>query len=306
MNVNDIKKVLILGGGHMGQQIGFQCALSGFDVVVYDISEEVLQGTIKNMTKLASSFAEQKRITREEADKLLARITTTTSDTEAAKDADIISESVPENPEIKGKIFSRFNELCAERTVFTTNTSSLMPSMFADATGRPEKLCALHFHDVRSTNIVDVMPHPRTSPETTQLVAEFARKIGQVPIVMHKENIGFVFNAMLMTWFESALSLAANDVASVEDIDRSWMGVLRAPLGPFAVMDQVGLKTVYSITDYWAKITKKSQSIKNAEFLRKYVEAGKLGAKAKSGFYTYPNPAFFQPGFVSGLDTKKS
>jgi 3-hydroxybutyryl-CoA dehydrogenase len=305
MKVEDIKKVLILGGGHMGQQIGFVCAMSGYDVTIYDISQEVLDGSMKNIAKLAKAFADQKRITDEAAAKLLARIKTTTSDVEAAKDADIISESVPENPELKSKIFGRFNELCPERTIFTTNTSSLMPSMFAAGTGRPEKLCALHFHDVRTTNIVDVMPHPGTAKEVTALVAEFARKIGQVPIVMHKENIGFVFNAMLMTWFESALVLAANDVASVEDIDRSWMGVLRSPMGPFGVMDQVGLKTVYTITDYWAKITKKPQSMKNAAFLKKYVDAGELGAKTKKGFYTYPNPVFFQPGFIEGLDTKK-
>jgi 3-hydroxybutyryl-CoA dehydrogenase len=304
MKVEDIRKVLILGGGHMGQQIGFTCAIAGYDVAIYDISDEVLQGSLKSIAKLASIFVTQKRITQEEADRALARITVTTSDVDAAKDADIISESVPENPELKKKIFSRFNELCPERTIFTTNTSSLLPSMFADGTGRPGKLCALHFHDVRATNIVDVMPHPGTDAGVAELVAEFARKIGQVPIVMHKESVGFVFNFMLMTWFESALILAANGVASVEDIDRSWMGVLRAPMGPFAVMDQVGLKTVHTITDFWAQKTRKPQSLKNAEFLKQYVDAGKLGAKTKQGFYTYPNPLFFQPGFIEGLEKK--
>ncbi len=305
MKVEDIKKVLILGGGHMGQQIGCVCAMAGYDVTIYDISQEVLDGTMKNITKLAGFFVSMKKITDDQAQKLIARITTTTSDVDAAKDADIVSESVPENPEMKKKVFGRFNELCPERTIFTTNTSSLLPSMFAAETGRPEKLCAFHFHDVRSTNIVDVMPHPGTAKEVTQLVADFARKIGQIPIVMHKESIGFVFNFMLMNWFESALILAANDVASVEDIDRSWMGVLRSPMGPFGVMDQVGLKTVYTITDYWANITKKPQSMKNAAFLKKYVEEGRLGAKVKKGFYDYPNPVFFKPGFIDGLDQKK-
>ena len=172
-----------------------------------------------------------------------------------ARDIDIVSESVPEDPKLKGEIFSKIHGACPERTIFTTNTSTLLPSMFAQATGRPEKLAALHFHDVRISTIVDVMPHPGTSRETVELVRDFAVRIGQTPIVMERESPGYVFNFMLSNLFQSAQTLAANGVASVEDIDRSWMGVTHMITGPFGIMDSVGLDTVWKITNYWARDT---------------------------------------------------
>ena len=300
MKLEEIKKVLILGSGTMGQQIGFVCAMSGYRVVMYDLSEEILAKSVKGMEKLGSSwFVPTGKITPEQLKEIMSRISATSDPVEGAKDADIVSESVPEDPDIKAQVFARFHELCPERTIFTTNTSLLMPSKFAHLTGRPEKLCALHFHDVRTTTVVDVMPHPGTDPEVTRLVYDFAVNMGQIAILLHRENNGYVFNTMISNLFMTALTLATRDVATVEDIDRAWMGVTLMPVGPFGIMDQVGLKTVWTITDYWARRTRDAQALKNADYLKQHVDRGELGYKTGKGFYTYPAPEYTQPDFLT-------
>ncbi len=308
MELKDIKKVLILGAGAMGQQIGFVCAMHGYNVTLYDISDDILKTSLQRMEKLgASFFVPTGKITADELKEVMGRITTTSNPEAAAKDADIISESVPENPEMKAKVFAQFNELCPERTIFTTNTSLLMPSQFAESTGRPEKLVALHFHDARMTNVVDVMPHPGTNPAVTQLVHDFAVSIGQIVIRLHRESNGYVYNAMIANLLTAAMTLATTDVAGIEDIDRAWMGVTRMPIGPFGIMDQMGLKTVWTVNDYMARQVRGAQAdqIKaNADFLKQYVDRGELGAITKKGFYSYPMPKYAQPGFLAG-DVKK-
>lgn len=300
MKVEGIRKVLIIGAGTMGQQIGLQCAMHGYETVYHDLNAEILEKSLARVHKLAGWYASTGRIPAGRLEEVLGRISAAPDAAEAARDADIVSESVPEDPGVKAEVFARFNALCPERTVFTTNTSMLVPSMFAEATGRPGKLCALHFHDLRATTVVDVMPHPGTDAEVTALVMSFAESIGCIVISLNRENNGYVFNTMLSSLFFSALTLASKGVTSVEDIDRAWMGVTYMPMGPFGIMDQVGLKTVWSITDYWAKRTKDRQAQMNADFLKAYVERGDLGYKTGKGFYSYPNPAYQQPGFLTG------
>ena len=306
MKIEDIKRVLILGAGTMGQQIGLQCAMYGYEVVYYDLTQEILDKALKRVSKLGSWFVSSGVLTEEKLRQTLARISATPDPVKAAQNTDLVSESVPEDPQLKGKIFAQFNKLCPERTIFTTNTSMLVPSMFAAATGRPEKLVALHFHDTRSTNVVDVMPHPGTAPEVTQLVHDFAVSIGQIVIVLHRESNGYVFNTMLSSLFTSALTLASRDVTGIEDIDRAWMGVMHTPMGPFGIMDQIGLSTVWTITDYWAKKTGDPQAQANADFLKQYVDRGHLGFKTNCGFYSYPNPAYTDEKFLSGKETAES
>ncbi len=300
MNIEDIRRVLILGSGTMGQQIGLLCALKGFDVVLYDLNQEILDKAMERIGRKAKKMVKMNQYTEIQADQAVARIVTTTDPETAAKDVDIINESVPEDPVLKGKIFAQFDKLCREDTIFTTNTSSLLPSQFAEASGRPDRLCALHFHDTSMTNVVDVMPHPGTSAETMALVKAFAEKLDQVAIVLTKEHNGYVFNNMFMALLDSALGLASKDVTSVKEIDRAWMGVMHTFIGPFGLMDSVGLDTVYKITDYWAQKLNNPKAKANAAFLKKFVEQGKLGLKTGAGFYTYPNPEYIQPNFVSG------
>ena len=287
MKLEDIRKVLVVGAGTMGQQIALQVSLYGFDVCLYDIQKDILNNARRRIKDLGQKLIQDRKWTNKQIEQALGRIKFTTDPEEAAYNADFLSESVPEDPDLKSKVFAQFNELCKDEAIFTTNTSSLIPSMLAHKTGRADRFAALHFHDIRITRIVDVMPHPGTSKETLALIVDFAKAIGQDPIVLRKENHGYVFNAMLMEWLKSALTLAANGVATIEDIDKAWMGVMNSPIGPFTIMDSIGLDTVWKITDYWAKKTNDPQAKKNALFLKSYVDQGKLGIKSGEGFYFY-------------------
>jgi len=295
MNIEDIKKVLIIGSGTMGQQIGAVCAVHGLDVVLYDVSADALKNGAARTEKLVPRLAQIYGRDPKSAGRIIP-----TTDPNDASDVDFVSESVPEDPALKEKIFTQFNGICPERAIFTTNTSSLLPSMIADKTGRPDRFAALHFHDVRVTKIVDVMPHKGTSPEITEAVTGFARRIGQIPVRLHKENHGYIFNAMFMNLIASALTLWTRDVASIQDIDRSWMGVMHTPIGPFGLLDQIGIDTVHKLTEYWANKTNNKQGMANAEKLKPYVTGGKLGAKTGEGFYKYPGPEYSEKGFVEG------
>ena len=296
-----VERVLIVGAGTMGQQIGYQCAACGLGVTLYDTSEEVLEKALITMEKFGKLMVAGGRVSQEAADGAMARVRTTTDLAEAGKDADLVSESVPEDPKLKAKVFAALNEVCPEHTLFTTNTSTLVPSMIAEATGRPDRFAALHFHVVLTTNIVDIMPHPGTSEETLEAVRKFVFQIDQYPIELKKEQNGYVFNTMLTQLFGSALTLASREVASVEDIDRAWMGIMKTAVGPFGIMDSIGLETIWKVTDYWAQVTKASQGRRNGDFVKAYVDAGHLGVKTKKGFYNYPDPAFISPEFMKGI-----
>ena len=306
MNIEQIRLVLVVGAGTMGQQISLQCAMHGYDVVIYDLSHDSLKNAMTQIKAYAAQLVTEGHLIQEVADTVLARITFTNNPKEAAEKADLLSESVPEDPELKAKVFAQFNKLCPPRTIFTTNTSGLVPSMFAEATGRPSQFAAFHFHQiVWIANVVDIMPHPRTSKETVDLLHAFAKRIGQIPIFVRKENPAYVFNAMYNAWNEAAIKLLIKGVASVEDIDRAWMGVTKMPMGPFGGLDLVGLETVWRIADHMAKQTKDPEYQAMAAFFKDYVDKDWLGVKSGRGFYTYPNPAFQQPGFLTGENQQK-
>jgi len=287
MTLEDIKNILILGAGTMGQQIGFWFAAKGYDVTIYDISDDILTTAKNRIEKLSKNIVAFNRMDQQTASVALPRISFTTTPQKAGEHADLINESVPEKPDLKGKIFHQFHQICKPETIFTTNTSTLLPSMFADATGRPEKFCALHFHDLQITSVVDVMPHPGTSAETTELVKCFALKNDLIPIVLKKENTGYVFNFMLSGLLSSAITLAQKDVAPIPEIDQAWVGVMQTHAGPFSIMDSIGLDTVLSVTEFWASKTKDKQALANASFLKGYIDAGKKGIKTGEGFYKY-------------------
>jgi 3-hydroxybutyryl-CoA dehydrogenase len=300
MKIEDIRRVLVVGAGTMGRQIAFQCAGHGCDVALYDTSPQALEGAKPWLQTYCNGLNAAGILTFDQCKLALAKIACVADPKAAAQDADLISESIPEDPRLKGRVFAQFNSLCPPRTIFTTNTSTLVPSQFARASGRPDRLLALHFHQPAWTsNITDVMPHKGTAPEVTALVLEFARRIGQVPIHIRKEVHSYVFNALFGAVHREALRLAVQGVASVEDIDRAWMGITRASIGPFGSMDYVGLDTVWRIVNYWAgRLFFVRQLRRNANFLRQHVERGNLGVKSGQGFYKYPNPAYQQPGFV--------
>jgi 3-hydroxybutyryl-CoA dehydrogenase len=299
MGIEEVRRVAIVGSGTMGQQIGFQCAGHGYDVVLYDVDPAALEAASARIDAYAEMLETGGVITSEVRASARARITMTTDLSTAARDADLVSEAVPEDPELKGRVLAEFNAACPPRTIFMTNTSTLLSSQFARASGRGDRLLALHFHlPVWINNLADVMPHPGTAPEVTQLVLAFARRIGQVPLELRREHHGYVFNAMYNALNREAITLAEQGVASIEDIDRAWMLVTKAPVGPLGALDAIGLDTVWTITDYWARQLNDEQLLANARFLKAYLDRGDLGVKSGRGFYTYPDPAYAQPGFI--------
>ncbi len=300
MQIDEVRRVVIVGAGTMGQQIAFQCAGHGFDVALYDVAPGALDAARERIESYAHGLVADGTIGAEVKELALGRITATTDPSAAAADSDVLVEAVPEDPKLKRRVLADFDALCPPRTIFTTNTSTLLPSQLAKSTKRSERVIALHFHlPVWVSNVADVMPHNATAPEVTELVRELARRIGQVPIVLQREHHGYVFNAMYSAMNREAITLAEQGIASIEDIDRAWMGVAKSPTGPFGALDLVGIDTAWAITDYWArKLFFIRQLRRNAKFLKTYVDRGDLGVKAGKGFYSYPDPAFARPGFV--------
>ncbi len=305
MGAEDVRRVLVIGSGTMGLQIGLQAAIHGCQVVLQDTEPAALDTAPRRLRGYGEAPVAAGLVDADQLERALASIECIADPVAAAAGVDLVCESVPEDPVLKGRVLGQFNELCPQRAVFTTNTSTLLPSMFAAATGRPDRFAALHFHTpVWSSNVVDVMPHPGTSAETIELLLAFARRIGQIPNRLRQESFGYVFNALYTAINREALTLVANGIASVEDVDRAWIGIMKMPIGPFGMLDGVGLDTVWDITDYWARQTGDQQTRANADFVRAYLDRGRLGVKSGSGFYQYPNPAYEAPGFLeSGVGT---
>ncbi len=288
MRADEVSKVLVVGAGTMGQQIALQCAGHGFSVVMLDTDAEALQRAQAQLTGMATALSADPAFAGGDLVQAVAAITYETDPATACADVDLVSESVPEDPALKGAVLAGLDRWCPERTVFATNTSSLLPSMYAQACGRPDRLAALHFHQpVWSATIVDVMPHPGTSPETVETLLGFAVRIGQIPIRLHKESPGYVFNAMYNALNREAITLATNGVATVEDVDLAWTTVTKMPRGPFGMLDFVGIDTAWHITQYWADVTQDPQLLANAAWLKAYVDRGHTGVKAGEGFYDY-------------------
>ncbi len=291
MNINTIG---IIGAGNLGTRIGLQAAISGYQVNVYDIHEKILNRSQSSMKKLVDHLTRSKQIVEEEGIQALERISFSQNLKETLQNVDLISESVTEDPDIKTKVWKEIGENAPMHTIFTTNTSYLLPSQFAQVSGRPEKFCAFHFHDVFYSRVVDIMPHAGTSTEIIGILEDLGRKLNQVPILIKKENSGYIFNTLLIAWIDAAGRLLTGEIAEVEAIDKSWMVNFGMSAGPFGILDNVGLDTAWHITT--ARRNPASRAF--AALLKTYVDEGKLGTKSGEGFYTYPNPRYKHEDFL--------
>ncbi len=294
LQLHDIKKVCILGCGTLGLRIGLRCAIDGYATTIYDISAEQIEAATRPQQKILQSLLRHGQIQETDLSPIIARLHWTQDPAEAAAESDLVSESVTEQLELKRRVYEQFAPLWPERTLLTTNTSYLLPSQIADHTGRPELFCALHFHDVFTATVVDIMPHPSTAAWIPDLLHHFGKRIHQIPVLVEQETPGYLFNAMLMAVLGSAGALLTKGLASIEDIDRSWMGNMNTPVGPFGMMDQIGLDTALHVVG--ARTDSRSQRF--ATLLRQYVEAGKLGVKTGTGFYQYPQPSYKRKDFL--------
>jgi 3-hydroxybutyryl-CoA dehydrogenase len=291
MNINDIKRVGIAGAGTMGREIGFQIALAGLEVIVYDAAEQSLH-CLKDMirTRYATPVRADVPVpTPEQLEVALSRLATT-NQIEDLAEVDLISESVYEELSVKRMIWEKLGRICSQKTIFTTNTSSLAPSTYAESTGRPKAFAAMHFHlPIEVNRLVDVMTNGQTSKQTMDLVQAFIERVNLIPIRIEKESPGYVFNAMLIGYMREALRLWSQGIASKEDIDRVWTTIMGVAGGPFVSMDYVGVDTVWRIIQGMADNAQDSEAAVAAAGLKKMVDEGRLGMKSGHGFYDYPS-----------------
>ena len=295
-----IKNVTIAGGGTLGSQIAWQTAMHGFNVIVYDAFDKGLEGSKLFHKQFAELFITTRGTTQTEIDEAFSRLSYTTDLKEAVKNADLISESVPENAEIKKDFYSKLAKVAPEKTIFTTNSSTTLPSEYAKETGRPAKFLALHFaNGIWDANIGEVMGHSNTDPVIFDLVVEFAREIGMVPIPIRKEQNGYVLNSLLVPLMSAAGNLLIKGVSDVESIDKTWMISTGAKIGPFGILDTVGMQTMYNIDILWGEKLGDQSLLERAAYIKKnYIDKGKMGISTGEGFYKYPNPTYQSEDFL--------
>lgn len=296
----NFKNVTVAGSGVLGYQIAFQAAFYGFNVTVYDISDEILEKAKTKFNILSEAFKKDLNATQKQMNVAFKNLNYTSDLSAALKNADLLIEAVPENLKIKIDFYQKVSKVAPEKTVFATNSSSLLPSKLAKKTGRPEKFIALHFaNEIWKHNTAEVMKHPETSAEVFNAVIDFAKAIGMVTLPIHKEQPGYIVNSLLMPLLSSALELWVNKISDIKTIDKTWMVATGAPMGPFGIMDVVGITTVYNINKIAADSTKSPIKIKISKKLKKeYVDKGKLGIVSGKGFYAYPDPAFEKKNFL--------
>ncbi|MGB3697510.1 MAG: 3-hydroxyacyl-CoA dehydrogenase [Gordonia sp. (in: high G+C Gram-positive bacteria)] len=283
--MTDIKNVTILGSGVLGSQIAYQSAYSGFHVAVYDISDEILEKAKSRFTDLAKTYlAEVPGADQGKVDAALSRLSYHSDLAAAAADTDIVIEAVPEVLKIKEETFGKLNGVAPAHTIFCTNSSTLLPSDIAPASGRPDRFLAMHFANrVWQFNTAEIMGTPQTSKTVFDTVVEFAGEIGMVAIPMHKEKAGYVLNSLLVPFLSAAAQLAEGDYADPKSVDDVWRIATGAPMGPFQIYDIIGLNTPYNIM-----MSGDAEQRKLGTWLKtEYIDKGRLGMASGHGFYDY-------------------
>lgn len=297
------QNITVAGSGVLGSQIAFQIAFKGFNVIIFDINDTAIANAKERIAKLEETYSNYFRDEQEAVKSAQSRIRYATDMAEAVQDADLVIEAVPELKEIKQNFYTQLGKTAPEKTVFVTNSSTMLPSDFAEYTGRPEKFLALHFANrIWMNNTGEVMEHAGTDPKVVQDVLAFTAAIGMVPLHIKKEQPGYILNTLLVPFLDAAQSLWGNGVSEPETIDKTWMIATGAPMGPFGIIDIVGLQTVYNIVS--TKAAKHPNPDNNpykqiADKVKSdFLDQGKMGIQTGEGFYKYPNPAYQSPEFL--------
>ena len=273
----NLQKVVVAGGGVLGTQIGLMCAYTGKDVTFWLRSESSISRTQPKIERYSGLMmqdllaakalignpmgkllyprglirswdgitAEQIDALAEQWKKRLAENVHIELDlAKALAGADVVIESMSEDPQAKIGVYTAMKDLLDEKTILLTNSSTMLPSTFAEYTGRPGKYLALHFaNTIWKNNTAEVMGHPGTDPEIYKETVKFADEINMIPLQLHKEQPGYILNSMLVPFLTAAQSLLATGVSDYETIDRTWKLATGAPCGPFQILDVVGLET---------------------------------------------------------------
>ncbi len=289
MNLEDIRTIAVIGAGLMGHGIAQEFALAGYEVHLNDVSAEKLQQAITLMQGNFQMLVNNGSVSPQQAEDSLARIQPNTELQAVASKADVVIEAVLENLELKQEIFAQLDRFCPEHAILASNTSSLMPSMLAAATQRPDKVLVTHyFNPPHLLPLVEIVRHEGTADETVNVIYDLMRKVGKSPAIIQKEVLGFVGNRLQFALFREALSLVEQGVATPADIDtvvKTGFGRRYAAAGPFEIWELVGWDLILAISEYLVSDLNASQE--PSQLLKDLVEQGKLGTKTGTGFYEW-------------------
>jgi 3-hydroxybutyryl-CoA dehydrogenase len=280
-----ITRVGLIGSGIMGSGIAEVAAASGFDVVLRSRSQESADAMKAGVQKSLSRQVEKEKRTQAEADEILARVSTTT-DLNALGDCDLIIESVIEDLDVKLALFKELDAIVKDSAIVATNTSTLPVVEMAMATSNPQNVCGIHFFNpAPAMALVEVVRPITASDETIAAAIAFAETCGKDPVEV-KDQAGFIVNALLFPYLNNAIRLLESGVATREGIDTAMKGGCGFPMGPFALLDLVGLDTSLAILDaLYAEF--RDPNYAAVPLLRRMVASGQFGRKSKKGFYDY-------------------
>jgi 3-hydroxybutyryl-CoA dehydrogenase len=280
-----IEKVGIVGSGIMGSGIAQVCAQAGYRVVLRSRTKERAEATLSSIEKALQRLVEKEKIDEETKASTLERIEAV-SDLKHLADCDLVIESVVEDLPTKKELFNHLDDICKDDAILATNTSTLSVVEMASQTRRPEKIVGLHFFNPAPVmQLVEIVRSIETSDQTVEEARKFAESLGKKPVVV-RDRAGFVVNALLFPYLNNAVKMLEAGVATKEDIDTAMVAGCGFPMGPFALLDLVGLDTSLAIIEALYDEFK-DPNYAPAPLLKRMVAADKLGRKSGEGFYKY-------------------
>ncbi|NVN00197.1 3-hydroxyacyl-CoA dehydrogenase family protein [Arthrobacter sp. SDTb3-6] len=282
-----IERILVVGAGTMGRQIAMSAALAGYTATVQDINADMLAAAGADLGTWAATRVGKGKLDSDAASQALSRLSYTTNLQEAAGSADFVIEAATERLDIKKEIFATLGSYTPAHAVLASNSSTLGSSKVAEASGRAEQVCNMHFFNPALVmKCVEVVRHDLTSDATVAVTLELARRLGKQPVLINHEIPGFVANRLMGAIQREALALADAGAATIEDIDTTARTALGHPMGPFELMDLVGLDVITFIAE--ATYAETSDPADAPHPRVQALEAtGRLGRKSGSGFYDY-------------------
>ncbi len=284
----EVKKVAVLGAGLMGHGIAqVATQVAKYDVSLRDVKQEFLNNGMNMIKKSLQSFLKRGKISEKEVEETLKRIHPMLDIKEAVTDADLIIEAVPENVELKKNMYREVEKFAPEDALIGSNTSSISITELASATRRPEQFCGMHFFNPpQLMRLIEIIRGVKTSDETINTIVEVTKRMGKEPVVVNKDCPGFVVTRVLIPALNEAMYLAWEGIAEPEDIDKAIKLGLNWPMGPFTLLDYLGLDTVLSITGVFQNEIG-DPKYRPCPLLRQMVKAGLLGRKTGKGFYDW-------------------
>ena len=281
----EIKKVGVIGCGSMGSGIAQISAQSGYEVIVREINEDLLNKGMASINKILSRGVEKGKMTQEDMDKTLARIKGTTK-LEDFSECDLVIEAVVENLDLKQEVFTQLDKTCPAHTMLGTNTSCLSIIDIAKVTSRPEKVLGLHFfYPVPLMALLEIVRTISTNDDTIERAQEFGKSLGK-SVVIAKDTPGYIVNRLFIPFMLDAIRLYEAGVASREDLDQGVKLGLNHPMGPLTLADFTGVDIIYFVASAMYEQTKNPAFIPPT-LLQKMMAAGWLGRKTGKGFYEY-------------------